>query len=359
MKILFLPGSKYFPPARYRLGEYVEPLKEKGCAVEVRLLKPDRLWQSSLPGGLSWIHNKLGTVMRVASVLWMTRDAEKFDVIMMNRDLLPELRIDFLEPWLARRNPALVFDFDDAIHLGLREKKLRKILPHFGCIVAGNQNLAEFGAEISPDRVYVLPTVVNTQRLFPPQKRAPGPLRIGWSGSTFTARESLPILKNILVRLAKEVNFEFVYICNSEPEVSWEGVKSRYIAWSEASENEGLQQMDIGLMPLEDTPFQRGKCGLKAIQYMAVGIPAVVSPVGANRTIVVDGQTGFHCRNEDEWVGKLRQLSQNEAQRLEMGRRARRHVEQHFSVEYAVPKLLSILETASKQKKEGAIETIL
>lgn len=351
MKILFLPGSKNFPPARYRLGEYVEPLRKKGCDVEVRLLWPDRLWQSPLPRGLSWIHNKLGTIIRVISVLWMTRDAEKFDVIMMNRDLMPELRVDFLEPWLARRNPALVFDFDDAIHLGLRGNKLRKILPHFARIVAGNENLAEFGREICPGRVHVLPTVVNTHRLFPPQQRNPGLLRVGWSGSTFTARESLPILKSILVRLAKEVDFEFVYVCNTKPEVQWEGVKSRYVPWTEATETAGLQEMDIGLMPLEDTPFQRGKCGLKAIQYMAVGIPAVVSPVGANITIVADGQTGFHCRNEDEWVSRIKQLIVNDAQRLEMGKNARRHVQQHYSVDEAIPKLMSILEKACKQKE--------
>ena len=94
----------------------------------------------------------------------------------------------------------------------------------------------------------------------------------------------------------------------------------RYIPWTAQSEVEGLQQIDIGLMPLRDEAFERGKCGLKAIQYMGVGIPALVSPVGANREIVVHGKTGYHCVSEDDWIENILTLIHTEDIRVKMGR---------------------------------------
>ena len=192
--------------------------------------------------------------------------------------------------------------------------------------------------------VSILPTVVDTDKYKPAAERLPGPLRVGWSGSRSTLEHCLPLLEGVITRLSGEEDFEFVVIAEVAPEIDWRGVKVRYIPWTAESEVAGLQQIDIGLMPLRDEPFERGKCGLKAIQYMGVGIPALVSPVGVNREIVVDGETGFHCNNEAKWVEKIRFLLRNEEARRQMGLAGARRAAETYSLSVILPELLFIFD---------------
>jgi len=260
---------------------------------------------------------------------------------MMNRDIVPEVGVTFVEPWLARRNSRLIFDFDDSIHLGPRGVKLRHILPLFAWITPGNPYLAQFAHEIHKN-VSIWPTVVNTGQYTPRTNRKPGPPRIGWSGSTSTARSCLPLLEKPLRELAQTEEFEFIIVCNSDPGIKWAPVKTRFIPWTQETEVSRLQELDMGLMPLRDEPFERGKCGLKAIQYMGVGLPALVSPVGINREIVHDGQTGFHCNNDAEWVNSTRQLLRNPDLRQRMGEAARLRALSRYSVDSLLPKMLHV-----------------
>ncbi len=348
MRILFLPGSYTSPAARFRLWQFVEPLRAQGHAVDVRVTRPSRQWGSSLRiRTLRRTHTLLGSSLRAAYALWMLRDAARFDVIVMNRDIVPNARIEFIEPWLARRNPRLIFDFDDAIHLGARERKLRKILPHFAWITPGNEFLASFAREHHRN-VSIWPTVVDASHYHVARRRSPGPPRVGWSGSSSTLQYCLPLLRKAIVDLAQAENFEFVVIAEIPPQINWPGVTTRYIPWTPESEVQGLQQIDIGLMPLRDEPFERGKCGLKAIQYMAVGAPAIVSPVGVNAEIVVDGTTGFHAVSDDEWKGRIQQLLHDDERRHLMGQAARQRAEQHYSVRALLPQMLDVFEHVSR-----------
>lgn len=344
MRILFLPGSYTSPSARYRLWQFVGPLRSLGHSVDVRVICPPRPWGSRLKSAqLRRAHTYLGSLSRVISALWMLRDAEKFDVIMMNRDIVPETRVSFLEPWLAERNPRIIFDFDDAIHLGARQRKLRKILPFFSCITPGNDFLAEFACQIHKN-VIVLPTVIDTDHYSVVGWRVPGKIRLGWTGSESTARNHLPLLEPILIELARREDFEFIVVSAENPQLKLPGVDWRFIPWSSHTEVHSVQMMDIGLMPLLDKPHERGKCGLKAIQYMGVGIPAVVSPVGANKDIVVDGVTGFHATSEQEWVDKIGMLMNDPGLRKTMGLTGRRHVEAHYSVRSLLPQMINVFE---------------
>lgn len=174
---------------------------------------------------------------------------------------------------------------------------------------------------------------INTSQYKPANVRPEGVLRIGWSGSHHTNIYALPLLKEPLEKLAKVLDFEFIIISNKNPEVDWNGVNSKFIPWTEETEVLGLQMFDIGLMPLKDEPFERGKCALKAVQYMAVGVPALVSPVGVNSFIVRDSIDGLHCNTIQDFSEKLMQLAQNESLRLEMGKNALKRVHDSFSVE--------------------------
>jgi glycosyltransferase involved in cell wall biosynthesis len=308
----------------------------------VRIQWVPREWRSPLSSSACrHVHSRAATVVRLLNACWLLRGASGFDVVMMNRDLLPEIRIGFLEPLLAKRNPRLIFDFDDAIHLTLRGAKLRKILPHFAWITAGNEYLAQFARQLHQN-VSVWPSVVDTGYYVPTGARKPGPIRIGWSGSRQPMRDYLPLIKTSLVELARQIEFEFIVISNEPPGLDWPGVRSRFLPWNPATEAQDLQEIDIGIMPLRDAPFERGKCGMKAILYMSAGIPAVVSPVGANQEIVIDSKTGFHCRTEAEWVKSLRRLAQDQELRRTLGQAARAHVEARYSQQYLLPKMVDV-----------------
>lgn len=351
MKILILSHSHTSPSARFRLLQFVGPLRSLGHEVTVRVIKPER-WPSAQKfmrfreRSPSLTANRVRSLARIASAYWNLRDAGKYDVIFMNRDIVPEIRVDFLEPQLAKRNPRLVFDFDDAIHVGSREAKLRKILPYFAWLTAGNEYLASFARAVN-ENVSIWPTVVDTETYKPSRERIDGPVRIGWSGSRSTLEHCLPLLESVMMTLATQAEFEFVVIADVPPAINWRGVETRFIQWTPQTEVWGLQQIDIGLMPLKDEPRERGKCGLKAIQYMAVAVPALVSPVGVNVDIVSHGETGFHCASSNDWIERLMQLIADASLRRQLGDAAQLRVQRHYSVQSLLPEMLEVFEKVS------------
>ena len=156
------------------------------------------------------------------------------------------------------------------------------------------------------------------------------------------------MLEGVLRELAKTEEYELLVVANAPPSATWEGVNMRFSPWSPETEVQHLQDMDMGLMPLPDKPFERGKCGFKAISYMACGTPAVVSPVGANTDIVVHGETGFHCRTDTDWMQCLRLLCRDEKLRRRLGESARARVEKHYSIDFLLPRMLQVFGQVSK-----------
>ena len=271
----------------------------------------------------------------------------------MNRDLVPETRIRFLEPLLAGSNPRLVFDYDDAIFLGSRADKLRHILPYVSAITAGNENLAAFARDIHPD-VSVVPTVVDTDYLCPLDPLPKRPARIGWTGSWEPMRDYLPLMKGVLTKLARRHPVEFVVICDRKLPFSVPNVTVRHIPWRAATEVEDLQEIDIGLMPLAAGEFERCKNGTKAILYMAAGIPALISPVGASREIVTHGVTGFHCSSEQEWCLALETLIRDAELRHRMGAAGRRRAQALYSIQTVLPLLIKLFSRVAARRTRAS-----
>ena len=344
MRLLFLPGSRTSPAARFRIWQFVEPLQSLGHHVEVRVTRPDRHWTP--PPGVGLLRKPIGraaSLVRLLSAAWIARDAGRFDVVVMNRDLIPEVSVSALELLLAHLNPRLVFDLDDAIYLGQRGEKLRKILPCFGAVVAGNDELASYLCQHNAN-VRVIPTVADGERFRPVLRRKPGLLRIGWSGSAEPLRLHLPLIRDAMQDLARGHEFEFVVVSNQRPTFAWKGVRTRFIKWRTETEIEDLQQFDIGLMPLPDGPFERAKCAAKAVVYMAVGIPAVISPVGVSKEVVVDGGTGFHCSTRAEWHARLAELLTDALLRRRFGAAGRARFEKSYSLQAVLPRWAELLE---------------
>lgn len=342
-RILLLPGAYNSPAARFRIWQFVEPFKEAGYEVTIRVPFPDRE-NKNQNGQLVKLPSRLSSALRIISAWWITRDAHTFFAVITNRDIIPELRITFLEKKIIRKGGRLIFDFDDAIHLGARQLKLKRFLSASTCIVGGNPMLRDYGLSLNP-RTILIPTVVNTNYYRESKQSSNEPIRIGWSGSASTNKVCLPLLKETMVVLSKELNFQFVVISNEDPSINWEGVQYEFIRWTADKEVEQLQTFDLGLMPLNDTEFERGKCGLKAIQYMALGIPALVSPVGVNAEIVQHGISGYHCTTVEDWKNYLLKLSADSELRTEMGKNARERVITGYSVDYALSLWLKVFES--------------
>jgi glycosyltransferase involved in cell wall biosynthesis len=168
---------------------------------------------------------------------------------------------------------------------------------------------------------------------------------IGWTGS-HSSLPYLSIVRGPLQELRQRRAFRLLVVGVEDFEIP--GVEVECRPWSAASEVRDLWDMDLGIMPLPDEPWARGKCGMKAIQYMGVGLPAVVSPVGANREIVRDGITGFHAATDADWVDRLDSLLADNDRREQMGAAAREDVRVRFSAESQAPRVAEILRQVAK-----------
>jgi glycosyltransferase involved in cell wall biosynthesis len=259
----------------------------------------------------------------------------------------------WFESRLVRRLP-MVFDFDDAIYLPAhaeanpaarflkRPGKAAELCRLARHVVVGNETLAGFARQHA-SAVTVIPSTIDTDA-YVVRERAPNPRpMVGWTGSVTTVTY-LRRLAGALRRLRERLDYE-LRVIGGEVEVS--GVDVRCRPWQAETEVEDLRALDVGLMPLPDDEWTRGKCGMKALQYMALAIPPVVSPVGANLTIVEDGMSGFHARTEEEWVDRLERLLRDPALRARMGAAGRRAVEARYSARVQAPRMARVLRAAA------------
>jgi len=173
---------------------------------------------------------------------------------------------------------------------------------------------------------------------------------IGWSGSYSTVQH-LDTLRSGLQRLAREVPFRLRVI--GTPKYELDGVDVEALPWRSETEVADLQRMDIGIMPLPDDKWSKGKCGLKALQYMALGIPTICSPVGVNTDIIQDGENGFIAGGEDEWVDKLARLLRSPELRRRLGLAGRSTVEARYSARVQAPRVYRIFESVAGAGSSG------
>ncbi|MDQ3078044.1 MAG: glycosyltransferase family 4 protein, partial [Pseudomonadota bacterium] len=251
----------------------------------------------------------------------------------------------------------IVFDYDDAIfHMydkssnpvvrTLLRSKLVPLLRSASACCCGNDYLREYAARHC-ERTMVLPTVVDTEIYRPPSSRAANASTvIGWIGSPSTWPYVRPLLP-MLQALIKEqgVTFRAVGAGAAAEQDRFDGLE--LVEWSEATEVAEVQSFDIGIMPVLDRPFERGKSGYKLIQYMACGLPVVASPVGVNRQIVADGVNGHLTTSEAEWKGVLSRLIADPALRERMGEAGRASAVENYSLASQAPRLVELFQSVA------------
>ncbi len=351
MKILFWVSGTSDPSPRFRFLQFVEPLRKLGYTVDVEVANPPRSYR--FKGG--WLSRKLDylivTRKRIGQALVFIKKSKSYDVVFTNKDIIPNMHITFLEKWLSKANPNLLFDIDDAIYLGPRGKKLKQILRYYKAVIAGSPVLQKYIESEFNCKAFYIPMAIDMEYYKPKVQRKPGKIRIGWSGSHHTNIYALPILQKPLEELSRRIDFQFVIISNKDPEIFWQGVDTTYIEWNADEEVEQLQYLDIGLMPLNDGEFERGKCALKAVQYMAVGIPALISPVGVNEIILQDGQDGFHFNSQDELLKKLERLIADDTERKRVGEEAYKTARSKYAIDVLVHEYIKVFEWAAETGK--------
>lgn len=276
------------------------------------------------------------------SLLRRIRDifsARNYDVIFIHREAYPFYGSLF-ERLFRLFGKKIVYDFDDSIFLK-KPKKLQEVIRVSDYVIAGNEFLKNYASEYNKN-VAVLPTCIDAQ-IYKPKIKPSNKYKviIGWIGTSFTAIY-LDSLKDVYAALAqkyKNIEFRVVGGCfkNSTLPIVCQN-------WELDSEIRELQEFDIGVMPLFDDDWARGKCAFKIIQYMAVGIPTVASRVGMNIEIIEDGKDGFLASNREEWIDRLSVLIEDKELREDMGRLGRMKVENLYSVEANKRKFIDILE---------------
>lgn len=276
----------------------------------------------------------------------------KPDLFWVEKEVLPWLPWSVERTLLPRRVP-IVTDYDDAVfhrydmHSSsvvrrLLGAKIDRIMAASASVVAGNSYLAARAQAAHARRVCIVPTVVDLEAYAPVREhRANGALRVGWIGTPSTWSEYMEPMVPMLSELASASGACLRAV--GAPRTALRDPVVEVFDWSEDREVELIKTMHIGIMPLDDTPWARGKCGYKLIQYMACGLPVVASPVGTNCEIVEHGTNGFLAKNEGEWREALTTLLQSPDLRHRMGRAGRKMVEENYSLQAHGPKFAAML----------------
>ena len=349
LKVAGMTAGATDPSSRFRIRQYAAPLAERQIALREHC--PFVNQRLPLPGHFNalprrylppWAVVQMG--LNIAARTPGFLGARRADLVWISRSVLPGLEraVDLLP------RPR-VLDVDDAIWLaGHRgERTAARLARQVDAVVAGNETIAAWYRPHAK-RVTVVPTPVDTA-LYRPAAALAGPaaeaqtLTIGWIG-TDGNHPNLAIAKPaVKALLADRPETRFLVVSNRRP-AGWAFDDRRLIfrPWAESRELADLQAMDIGLMPLQDTPWSRGKCSYKLLQYLAVGIPAVASPVGMNRDVLTSGDVGMAADSAGDWYAALDRLCADAALRRHMGRKGRHLVEQAYSTERCADRLATL-----------------
>lgn len=344
------------PSQRYRFEQYLNYFKSEGFDWELSEIiteKDDKIFYH--PGNYfkkAWILFK-SLFIRLKDL----RRAKNFDVVFIQREALL-LGSSYFEKQFFKKNK-VIFDFDDSIWLldtspenkkfeFLKNPDKTKInikLAH--CVIAGNSFLANYAKQFNQNTV-VIPTTIDSDFHIPkPELRNKEKIVIGWSGSISTIKHfemAIPALKEIQNKYPNQIEIHVIGQGSyTHPEIN---VISKN--WSTITEVDDLNSFDIGIMPLPDDEWVKGKCGLKGLSYMACGVATIMSHVGVNSEIIEHGKNGFLATSQQEWVNYLSKLIENSDLRHEMGQAGRETVVKNYSVNANKVKYLEVLKSLIK-----------
>lgn len=365
MRVLAIVPNLYdtSPGQRFRIEQWEPLLRARGVEITYAPFLDAEL--SAILYRPGQMLKKLSHVLRRFSGRFSDiRSATNFDAVYIFREAA--LFGPAIFERLIQRKVPFVFDFDDAIFVSYRSpsngylsylkfaSKAGTICRLASHVMVGNPYLAEYSRQFNQN-VTVIPTTIDLDKYHVIERDASSqPVVIGWTGS-FSTVQHLDTLRSALQKLAKREKFRLRVI--GTPRYELEGVDVQAMDWRAESEVEDLMPCDIGIMPLPDDAWSKGKCGLKALQFMALGIPTICSPVGVNTDIIKDNENGLIASTEDEWTEKLERLLQSFELRRRLGLAGRATVEQRYSATVQAPRVYevfqSVVQAATDQEQRA------
>lgn len=355
MKLLAL--TKYGPlgaSSRMRTLQYVPALRGMGWSVDIAPLLDDGYVRALYSGSPKVLHvlRAYGRRFRQGATL------RNYDVVLVEKEMFPWLPW-FIESMLLSRCRSVVVDYDDAIFhqydlsdsgivRAFLGQKIDRVMASADAVVVGNDYLSERATKAGCRRVEWIPTVIDASRYFERSvEKAPDSVTVGWIGTPSTAKLLKPLFP-VFADIARETGVRFQAIGARADQL--DGSPFEAVEWSEDREVSLLSSLDIGIMPLQDEPWQRGKCGYKLIQYMACGLPVVASPVGVNASLVSHGRDGYLASTESEWKNALIQLIDSVELRRRMGREGASKVRRTYTLQAQAPRLAKVLESVVAER---------
>ena len=341
MKILYL--TKYTRMAgssRMRSYQYFPYLEKAGYRITVKPFFDDAYLKGFYAGKKS-VSTVLKSYIRRFLVLFSVM---KYDRIVIEKEIFPFLPA-FAEYIFHLLGVKYIADYDDAIFHNYDQSsnpviksilgnKIAKVMKYSSCVIAGNQYLAGYAEQAGARNVKIIPTVIDIER-YPAKKYSDAEMKkfvVGWIGTKTTFEKHLLPCREWIKKLQDEdpdIHFHIVGI----PEDMNLGPNVKYILWTEETEVKEILKMDAGIMPLQDSLWERGKCAYKLIQYAACGVPGVASDVGMNREVCVDGKTGYLVYSDTDWIKRISELKEDREKRQLFGNNARRLVEEKFCIQ--------------------------
>jgi len=352
--------------SRLRFFQYLSFLEQQNIETDISPLFSDKYLLALYSGKSYWRWILSGYYLRIKTLF----KVKSYDLIWIEKEIFPYLPA-FMERFLRLIGVILIVDYDDAIYHNYDKnqnwiirtflgKKIDTVMRSSSLVIVGNDYLYKKAQLSGANLIELIPTVVDIKRYVFDQSTNSKPLVIGWIGSPATNKYLLaiaPIYKSLL----REFDIRLVVVgCNKETfkEESFKGLPIEVIPWSEETEVQLIKSFDIGIMPLTDSPWERGKCGYKLIQYMACGLPVVASPVGVNKQIVENDRNGLLAKEPYEWEQALRKLLNDKNLRQSMGKNGRERVEKIYSLQVQSVKLAKIIREHAEEKYLLQVQSI-
>ncbi|NQU94910.1 MAG: glycosyltransferase family 4 protein [Candidatus Omnitrophica bacterium] len=341
MKVLFLTiGDKTVASTRARVYGYLPFLKEKGIAYNVlsftthakcrRILnlKKDSAWQYILE-----------TFYKIYIFMAVFILSKRYDIIFVQKVILPKIILKMLKAL----NKNIVFDFDDAIYL---DRDIGYMLKDAASVIVSHKEFGQFACKHNRNVHYLISPVDVSNQVLPKRKSF---ATLGWVGSPETSKYLsiiLPVLKDLKDKF-KNLNIEFM---GAERNQGLEALGVTIPEWSIEKQNKFLDEIDIGIMPLEQNEWSCKKAGYKLLLYMSRGIPCVASPVGINASLITDGTNGYLAETDKEWFDKLSRMIEDRSLRERMGQQGRQRVKEYYSYNVCGPRMTDILAGVAANK---------
>lgn len=357
-RILYIVPHRFnrSPGQRFRCEHFIPHLKEHGYEIT---------YSNLLSKWDDYYFYKKGSyffkgIILIKSILKRFFDvfrARKYDVIFIYRESIM-IGTTFFERLLVKTNIPIIYDFDDSIWLPdtsdgnsnlawlKKPEKTNRIIELAQITFVGNSYLAEYAMQFS-NNVYVIPTTIDTNYHIPKaDKVEKDVVTIGWTG-TITTQKHFAIIENVLQKIYVKYKDKVEFMLISNGDYSTDKFPITTVLWNAQTEIEQLQKIDIGIMPLPDDEWSKGKCGFKGLQYMSLEIPTILSPVGVNTKIIEHGVNGFLAHNEQEWFEILCKLIDDKNLRETIGTKGRQKIIESYSVESQKGLYLSLVEDIS------------